>query len=168
MSAYGRTCCPTSAIRVISPGTTPASSRRRATAAGTGAWPHATKRPSTPLTPEHPSTPPSWNPLPPSWLYPIPNTSRVLLLQYDLGDGKKEKRSILLQCLVHSTSDRKQYPADCSAELFQMTNQAVLSPNWLLRAQWCLQVTRTNKCKAINLYWDLKNWRTNPRDKPWH
>lgn len=51
-SAYGRTCCPTSAIPATSPDTTPASSRRRATAAGTGAWRAATKPPSTPPTPE--------------------------------------------------------------------------------------------------------------------
>lgn len=52
-SAYGRTCCPTSVIPATSPGTTPASSRRRATAAGTEAWPPVIKPPSMPLTPEH-------------------------------------------------------------------------------------------------------------------
>lgn len=35
-NAYGRTCCPTSVTPVTSPVTTPASSRRRDTAAGTG------------------------------------------------------------------------------------------------------------------------------------
>lgn len=84
-SAYGRTCCPTLDTRAISPGTTPASSRRRATAAGTEAWPHATKPPSTPPTPEpRPPTDPTpnphpWNPLPPPWCCPILITSRVLL-----------------------------------------------------------------------------------------
>lgn len=58
-SAYGRTCCPILDIRAISPGTTPASSRRRATAAGTEAWPRVTKPPSTPPTPEHPPSPPT-------------------------------------------------------------------------------------------------------------
>lgn len=52
MSAYGRTCCLTLAILATSHGTMPASSRKRATAAGTGAWPHVTKPTSTTLIPE--------------------------------------------------------------------------------------------------------------------
>lgn len=51
-SACGQTCCHTSAILATSPGTTPASSRKRATAAGTGAWSHETKPTWTPQIPE--------------------------------------------------------------------------------------------------------------------
>lgn len=51
-SASGQTCCPTLATQATSPGTTPASSKRRVTAAGTGGWPWTRKSTWTPPTPE--------------------------------------------------------------------------------------------------------------------